>query len=71
MNVSLDSLKRERFNFITRTDGLHLVLNGIKRAKEGEIEPVKINTVIIRDFNDDEVYDFVNFAREWEVEYNS
>jgi GTP 3',8-cyclase len=67
INVSLDSLKAEKFSFITGADALDKVLGGIRKAKELGLEPVKINTVIIKDFNEDEILDFVQFAKEWGV----
>jgi len=67
INISLDSLKEERFRRITRTGSLKDVLAGIKLAKEKGFNPVKINTVLIRGINDDEIIDFVNFAKEFEI----
>ncbi len=64
INISLDTLKAERFKRITRVDGLGQVRRGIDRAQRAGLNPVKINVVIIRDFNDDEILDFVNFSRE-------
>ncbi|MCL4427839.1 MAG: GTP 3',8-cyclase MoaA [Deltaproteobacteria bacterium] len=67
INISLDSLKEERFYRITRTGSLKDVLAGIKLAKKMGFNPVKINTVLIRRINDDEIIDFVNFAKEFEL----
>ena len=67
INISLDSLKEERFCKITRTGSLKDVLTGIKLAKKTGFKPVKINTVLIRGINDDEIIDFVNFAKEFEL----
>ena len=67
INISLDSLKEERFCRITRTGSLKDVLAGIKLAKKTGFNPVKINTVLIRGINDDEIIDFVNFAKEFEL----
>jgi cyclic pyranopterin phosphate synthase len=67
INISLDSLKRDRFTFITGVDALDRVLRSIEKAKEAGLDPVKVNTVIIRDFNDDEVLDFVEFAKKQQV----
>jgi len=64
VNISLDSLSKERFNYITGVDAYDQVLHGIHRAREAGLTPVKINTVIIKGFNDDEVLDFVSFAAE-------
>ena len=60
VNVSLDTLKRDRFKRITGSDKLKDVLNGIEVAKKIGLNPVKINIVILRGINDDEP---VNFAR--------
>lgn len=68
VNISLDSLKREKFSFITGVDAYDKVLDSIAKAQEAGLSPVKINTVIIKDFNDDEVLDFVEFAKTEDVE---
>ncbi len=60
VNVSLDTMKEDRFKRITGSDGLKEVLNGIETAKKVGLNPVKINMVVLRDINDDET---VNFAR--------
>lgn len=67
INISLDSLKPDRFAFITGVDALDRVLRSIEKAKEAGLDPVKVNTVIIKDFNDDEVLDFVDFAKKQQV----
>jgi len=68
VNISLDSLKPERFSFITGVDAFAKVVRSIEKAKEAGLDPVKINTVIIKDFNDDEVLAFAEFARDREVQ---
>jgi len=65
INISLDSLKEDRFQRITRTGNLKDVLRGIELAKKTGFNPVKINTVLIKGINDDEIIDFVNFAKEF------
>jgi len=67
INISLDSLKRERFHYITGSDTLHLVLRGIDEAIRAGLKPVKINTVIIKGFNDDEIFDFAKLAYEKDI----
>jgi cyclic pyranopterin phosphate synthase len=57
VNVSLDTLRPERFRRITRRGHLEDVLVGIEAAREAGLEPIKINTVVIRGMNDDEVGD--------------
>lgn len=68
INVSLDSLKRERFLEMTRRDELDNVLQGIAAAKEAGFHPVKINAVIERGVNDDEIIDLATFGRDQDVE---
>ncbi len=64
VNVSLDSLERKKFARITGYDNLLPVLRGIRAAREAKLEPIKINVVMLKGINDDEILDFVNFARE-------
>ncbi len=64
VNVSLDSLDRKKFARITGQDNLLRVLRGIRAAREANLESIKINMVILKGINDDEILDFVNFARE-------
>jgi cyclic pyranopterin phosphate synthase len=62
VNVSLDTLKTDRFQYITRLGGLKDVLDGIEAAKEAGFNPVKINTVVMRGVNDDEILDFARMT---------
>ena len=64
VNVSLDSLKRDRFLKMTRGDNLRQVLDGIDEAVKAGLTPVKINMVAIKDFNDDEILDFARLSLE-------
>lgn len=64
LNISLDSLKEDRNSFITGVDGFGKVMDGIKLASETGFSPIKINTVVIKGFNDDEIEDFCRFAAE-------
>ncbi|MGH9456346.1 MAG: GTP 3',8-cyclase MoaA [Thermoanaerobaculia bacterium] len=64
LNVSLDSLRPEKFHLMTRRDALADVLQGIAAATAAGFHPIKINAVIIRGVNDDEIADFAQFARE-------
>lgn len=68
VNISLDTLKKERFAFITGVDAFERVMRSIEKSREEGLHPVKINTVIIKDFNDDEVLDFAEFALKWGVQ---
>jgi cyclic pyranopterin phosphate synthase len=63
VNVSLDSLRRERFVELTRRDQLADVLDGIDAALEAGLAPVKVNAVVMRGVNDDEVVDLARFGR--------
>lgn len=62
INISLDSLKEERFRELTRVGDLRKVLRGIDTALESGFERVKLNAVILKGRNDDEVIDLVSFA---------
>lgn len=62
INVSLDTLRRDRFATITGRDMIDRVLEGIEKARECGISPIKINTVIMKNVNDDEIIDFIHFA---------
>lgn len=64
INVSLDSLRPERFRQITKRGDLSKVLDGLFAAQRAGLSPVKINAVIERGVNDDEILDLVAFARE-------
>jgi GTP 3',8-cyclase len=65
VNVSLDSLNRDRFNFITKCpDGyFEKVLDGISVALDVGLTPVKINMVYLKDVNEDEVEKMIDFVR--------
>lgn len=62
VNVSLDTLQRERFMQLTGQDKLHQVLAGIRKAQEVGLTPVKINMVVMKGFNSDEVVDIAKLA---------
>ena len=64
VNISLDTLRRDRFAELTRRDELRGVLDGIEAAKEAGLDPVKVNTVVMRGVNDDEVLDLAVFGRD-------
>ena len=63
INISLDSLQKERFLELTRRDELDRVLDGIDAALDAGLNPVKINAVMMRGINDDEIVDFAEFGR--------
>jgi cyclic pyranopterin phosphate synthase len=68
VNISLDTLDRTKFHQMTRRDELENVLDGIRVAQEVGFDPVKINAVIERGTNDDELVDLATFGREQNVE---
>jgi cyclic pyranopterin phosphate synthase len=67
VTISLDSLKRDVFKRMTGVDVLDKVLAGIESAKRVGLQPIKINAVIVRGHNEDEVGEFAAFAREHDV----
>jgi GTP 3',8-cyclase len=67
VTISLDSLKRDVFKRMTGVDVLDRVLGGIDAAKEAGLEPIKINAVIVRGHNEDEVANMAAFARQYDV----
>ncbi len=71
VNVSLDSLKEEKFQQITRLGKLKDVLKGIESAHRAGLHPVKINMVVMRGINDDEILDFAlkTLREEWHVRF--
>ena len=68
INLSLDTLRRDRFEAITRRDGLGLVLEAIDVMLKSGYDPVKINCVVMRDVNEDELVDFVGLTRDKSIE---
>ncbi len=67
VNISLDSLQAPRFRELTRRDDLERVLDGIEAAKTAGFDPVKINVVVMKGINDDEIVDFAHFGRDRDV----
>jgi len=70
VNVSLDTLNPQKFAFITGTDEktFFKVLEGIKEAMDVGLNPVKVNVVLIRGFNDGEIGEFLKFSEDYNVE---
>jgi len=64
VNVSLDTLRSDRFVELTRRDELDHVIEGIEAAVEAGLDPVKVNAVVMRGVNDDEIVDLATFGRE-------
>ncbi len=71
VNISLDTLRPERFQLITRFGHLEDVLAGMEAAREAGLHPIKINTVVMRGLNDDEVIDLARRTVEegWHVRF--
>jgi cyclic pyranopterin phosphate synthase len=71
VNVSLDTLKEDRFKKISGRDKLREVLSGIEAAHHAGLEPVKINMVVLRGKNDDETIDFarMSISEGWHVRF--
>ena len=68
INISCDSLRPERFAAITNRDALSQVLAGIDASLAAGLDPVKVNCVVVRGLNDDEILDFAAFGRSRGVE---
>jgi cyclic pyranopterin phosphate synthase len=64
VNVSMDTLRADRFLSLTRRDRLDDVVAGLAAAKAAGLEPVKVNTVLMRDVNDDEAADLLDWCLE-------
>ncbi len=71
LNVSLDTLRRERYRQITGRDNLAAVLAGLERAASLGFHPLKINCVVLQGINDDELLDLALLARDhpWQVRF--
>lgn len=68
INISLDSLRADRFRELTLRDDLHRVLDGVDAALAAGLDPVKVNVVVMRGQNDDEILDFAEYGRRKGVE---
>jgi len=64
VNVSLDTLKPEKFKRITGLDALEEVIRGIEEASKAGLRPVKVNMVLLKGVNEDEVTNMIHLARE-------
>ncbi|MDO8717340.1 MAG: GTP 3',8-cyclase MoaA [Dehalococcoidales bacterium] len=71
VNVSLDTLQPDKFQRITGTDNLKDVFAGIEAARINGLNPVKINMVVLRGINDDEIIDFARLTidRGWHIRF--
>lgn len=68
INISIDSLQADKFKDITRTGKLQTVLDGIDAAIDAGFEQIKLNSVILKHRNDDEILDLVEFARQKHID---
>jgi cyclic pyranopterin phosphate synthase len=68
VNISLDTLNEEKYSYITRGGKLKDVLEGIEIAKKVGLTPIKINTVLIGGFNDNEIENFVRLTEKEEID---
>lgn len=64
VNISLDTLQKDKFEEITRRDDFDNVIKGIDKALDIGLDPVKLNVVVMKGLNDDELLDFVELSRE-------
>ena len=71
VNVSLDTLRPDRFRSLTRRDGLEQVLAGVTAAEAAGLDPVKVNVIPLKGVNDDELLDFarLTLVHPWEVRF--
>lgn len=64
INVSLDTIRQDRFRAMCGADGLGRVLGGLREARRAGLSPIKVNVVLMRGLNDDEIPDLTEWARE-------
>ena len=71
LNISLDTLRRDRFSFLTRREAPADLLSGIRAAEDAGFQNLKIDTVLIGGFNDDELEDFLQLTCQhpWEIRF--
>jgi GTP 3',8-cyclase len=67
VTISLDSLRKDRFESLTRSRDFDRVIEGIRAARKAGLRPIKINCVLVRDFNEDEILDFAELALGLEI----
>lgn len=63
VNISLDTLNAEKYEFITGSDALEDVIAGVEAARDAGLEPIKLNMVVMKGVNEDEVDELLNFAK--------
>lgn len=67
LNISLDSLNPDKYKYITGYDHLNSVINSIHKAEDLKFDELKINVVVMKDVNDNEILDYVNFFKDMKV----
>ncbi len=67
LNISLDTLQKEKFAFITRRDEFDKVMSNILLCKRKGL-PLKINAVVMKGINDEEIIDFISFGMEYDID---
>lgn len=68
VNISLDTLKEEKYKYITRIGNIKDVFEGIEAAKKVGLTPIKINTVLVKGFNDDEIEDLARLTEKEDID---
>ncbi len=68
LNISLDTLRADRFEAVTRRRGLDLVVRAVEEAAQRGYDPVKVNCVVMRGVNEDELVDFVAWTKDMPLE---
>lgn len=68
LNISIDTVRPDRFSELTRRDRFEDVVRGIRAAQSSPLRPLKLNAVAMRDVNDDEFCDLLRFAQEHDAE---
>lgn len=69
VNISLDTLDDEKYRRMTRGGNVDQVVEGIRAAADAGLSPIKMNTVLIGGFNNDEVDDFMAFAKQYDIQW--
>jgi GTP 3',8-cyclase len=64
VNVSFDTLNPETYKFITKRDYMENAMEGIKKAVKAGLNPVKVNMVVMKGINDNEIWDMFNFCKD-------
>lgn len=68
LNISLDTLNQEKYAYMTRGGRLKDVLEGIEEAQKADFHPIKINVVLIKEFNQDEVDNFIDLTKHTDID---